>query len=231
MKRAAPSQNKTPLLSFETLKTKQRKIREKFPSDHGLRVHRGLSWLNRAESAGKDHDAAFIFYWIAFNALYADDKGEITNVGVRSAFDDYFTKVVPLDVNQRIYDAIWTKFSGSIRLILDNRYVFQPFWSFQNKVPGNDNWEERFEKNKKRTQIALKSKDTKTILKALFDRLYVLRNQLIHGGSTWNSSVNRSQVKDGASILAFLVPLFIDIMMDNPQESWGAPYYPIADPK
>ena len=229
MKRAAIPHIKKSALSFDALKAKQRKIRNKFPSDHGLRVHRGLSWLNRAESAGKDHDAAFIFYWIAFNALYADDKGEITNIGVRSAFDDYFTKIVSLDVSQRIYEAIWTKFSGPIRMILDNRYVFQPFWSFQNRVPGNDDWEERFIKNKKRTQTALRGKDTKAILKTLFDRLYVLRNQMIHGGSTWNSSVNRAQVKDGASILAFLVPLFIDLMMDNPEMPWGAPYYPIVD--
>ena len=42
-------------------------------------------------------------------------------------------------------------------------------------------------------------------------------------------SVNRNQVKDGARILAFLVPLFIDIMMDNPRVDWGAPYYPVVE--
>jgi hypothetical protein len=46
---------------------------------------------------------------------------------------------------------------------------------------------------------------------------YVLRNQLVHGGSTWNSGVNSAQVRDGAEILGFLMPLFIDIMMDNPK--------------
>ena len=34
----------------------------------------------------------------------------------------------------------------------------------------------------------------------VFDRLYVLRNQLVHGGSTWNSGINRTQVRDGAAI-------------------------------
>ena len=67
------------------------------------------------------------------------------------------------------------------------------------------------------------------ILTCLFDRLYVLRNQLVHGGATWNSSVNRQQVGDGARIMAFLVPLFIDIMMDHPQSDWGAPYYPVVE--
>ena len=64
------------------------------------------------------------------------------------------------------------------------------------------------------------------VLSILFDRLYVLRNQLVHGGATWNGSVNRAQVGDGARIMAFLVPLFVSLMLENPGEPWGAPRYP-----
>ena len=66
------------------------------------------------------------------------------------------------------------------------------------------------------------------VLSNVFDRLYVLRNQLVHGGSTWNSDINRDQVRDGAAILEFLVPVFVDVMMDNPQEDWGRPFYPVV---
>ena len=223
------SNSKKNNLSFEALKAKQRKIRAAFPADHGLRVHRALSWLQRAELAGKDTDAAFIFYWIAFNAAYADDRGEVTALGERRCFDDYFEKTLKLDLGQEIYGAIWKKFALSIRVFLENRYVFQPFWNFKNGLPGNQDWEARFEKGIRRTKDALREKDTKAILVTLFDRLYVLRNQLVHGGATWGSSVNRSQVRDGASILSFLVPVFIDLMMDNPDVSWGEPYYPLVD--
>ena len=216
-------------LRFEGLKAKQRKIRSGFPPDHGLRVHRALSWLQRAGLAGKDHDAAFIFYWIAFNSAYADDRGEVTPLGERRCFDDYFEKILKLDAGQAIYGAIWKKFASSVRVFLDNRYVFQPFWNFRNGIAGNSDWEERFDKSIRRTQVALRDKDTKAILVTLFDRLYVLRNQLVHGGATWNSSANRSQVRDGAAILLFLVPVFINLMMDHPDVDWGAPYYPVVD--
>ena len=76
---------------------------------------------------------------------------------------------------------------------------------------------------------ALVAKDTKLILSTVFDRLYVLRNQIIHGGATWNSSVNRSQIKEGAEILAFLVPVFVTLMMDNPNTKWGPPLYPVVE--
>ena len=33
-----------------------------------LRMHRALSWLQRAEAAGSDDDIAFISLWIGFNA-------------------------------------------------------------------------------------------------------------------------------------------------------------------
>mgnify|MGYP001439560312 FL=1 len=56
----------------------------------------------------------------------------------------------------------------------------------------------------------------------------MLRNQLIHGGATWGSSVNRQQVKDGARILEFLLPLFLEVMMGNPDEDWGNPSYPVV---
>jgi hypothetical protein len=62
-----------------------------------------------------------------------------------------------------------------------------------------------------------------------FDRLYTLRNQLVHGGSTWNSSVNRGQVTDGARILGDIVPIIIHLMMENPRQLWGDPCYPVVE--
>ena len=70
--------------------------------------------------------------------------------------------------------------------------------------------------------------DTGRILLVVFDRLYVLRNQLVHGGATWNSSINRAQVKDGAAVLGWLLPVFIDIMLENPDQDWGKPFYPVV---
>lgn len=36
------------------------------------------------------------------------------------------------------------------------------------------------------------------------------------------------QMRDGTAILAFLVPVFIDLMMDAPDQDWGAPFYPVV---
>ena len=218
-------------LTFEKLKRKQRRIRGDFSELIGLRIHRCLSWLDRAEQEGEDYDAVFIFLWISFNAAYAEEIFESIKLGQRSAFDDYFENLIKLDNKSRIYDAVWEHFPQAIRVFLNNKYIFQPFWKHQNKVDGYQDWEERFEASKRRFNTALVEKNTKVVLTMLFDRLYVLRNQLMHGGSTWNSTVNREQVTDGAKILAFLIPIFVDIMMDNHTSNWGSPYYPVVGKK
>ncbi|MBY6139310.1 hypothetical protein KUV26_07645 [Leisingera daeponensis] len=55
-------------LEHAALKAKQRAIREGFPETMGLRAHRAISWIGRAEACGEDDDARFIFLWIAFKA-------------------------------------------------------------------------------------------------------------------------------------------------------------------
>lgn len=220
---------KVEYLSFETLQKKKDKLGEDCPDAVSLRVHRALSWLQRAEVEMKndDPDAAFIFHWIAFNAIYAKDQSTDTE---RNRFKDYFEEVTALDAECRIIErAIRHKFRGPIRLLLNNKYVFQPFWNHHNQVSGFRDWEERFERSKCGARTALERGKTRVVLSILFDRLYVLRNQLLHGGATWKSSINREQVQDGSRIMAFLVPLFIDLMMEHPHEDWGAPsYYPVV---
>ena len=131
-------------LTHAILKAKQRELRAGFPETMGLRVHRSLSWIGRAEQA-TDDDGRFIFLWIAFNAAYADEE-ELQNAaaGERAAFASYFRKVVALDAGQRVYDAIWNNFSGPIPVLLDNRFVFNPFWQHHNGIVGFEEWDEWF---------------------------------------------------------------------------------------
>ena len=51
------------------------------------------------------------------------------------------------------------------------------------------------------------SQDTQKVMGIMFDRLYTLRNQLLHGGATWNSGVNRNQISQGAEIMGQVVPI------------------------
>ena len=214
--------------SHAQLKDKQRRIRANFPLEMGLRVHRALSWLDRAEQCTEDPDGQFIFLWIAFNAAYADET-EFQQIAPseRTSFKYFFEKIDTIDAEQRIYNAIWQQFSGPVRLLMENKFVFNSFWQHQNGIQGHEDWQDNFTSASKAFAQAFKAGDTPRVLAHVFDRLYVLRNQIIHGGATWNSGVNRRQMRDGAAILGFLIPVFVDLMIDHPEQDWGKPFYPV----
>ena len=113
--------------------------------------------------------------------------------------------------------------------LLNNQFIFGPFWNFQNGHEGFDDWEVKFNESKSIALKALQNKNTLVILEILFDRLYTLRNQILHGGATWNGKINRSQITDGQSIISFLIPNFLEIMMDNQNENWGKLVFPVVE--
>ena len=213
-------------MDYESLKTRQRAERHAHHPNLVLRVHRALSWLKAAEQRADDPDGRFIFLWIAFNAAYAEDIDEQSRLPEQETYRSFLRKLIELDGKDRIAGLVWTEFSSSIRLLLDNKFVFQDFWSFHNGKVSEEDWQRRFATARKAAQRALASHDTVTVLGVALARIYTLRNQLIHGGATWNSSVNREQIRDCTNLMAKLVPLVIEIMLDNPSTSWGPACYP-----
>lgn len=213
--------------SLIILTKKLKATRSMNPDVLNLRIHRALSWLEQAECT-EDLDGKFIYYWIAFNAIYAQDFGNGMKAVDKGLFVQFIHKLCVLDSNNIIYQLVWKTYSGSIRVLLHNKFTFQPFWDYHNGLLEKQEWEQQFETNKKRAINALSQQDTPTILTTLFYHIYTLRNQIVHGGATHGSSVNREQLKDACRILGSLLPVIIAIMLEHPTEQqWGKPFYPV----
>jgi len=210
------------------LKDLHRSKRENYTDEFSIRIHRSLSWINRAEKQNEDLDSRFIFYWIAFNAAYTGSQLNSFSNSEKHTYKEFLEKILKHDQKEYVYNAIWNEFSGSVRNLLDNKFIFSSFWNYENGHEGFDDWEEKFIQSKSIVFKALQNKNTLLILEILFDRLYTLRNQIMHGGSTWNGQVNRSQVTDGQSIISFLIPNFLEIMMNNQNEDWGRISFPLV---
>lgn len=213
-------------ISHAELKARQRIEREGWPEFLSLRVHRALSWLKRAELCD-DEDGRFVFLWISFNAAYANERGEYRLPETRR-LGDFLQRLVELDPDNALENVIWGQFPGPVRVLLNNRFVFQPYWDHVNRLPESEDWEQRFASANRAASAALSNRDTGKVLGIVFARLYTLRNQIVHGGATWNSSVNRDQLRDANAIMGALVPHVIRIMMDNANEHWGEPCYPVV---
>ncbi|MGI2260288.1 hypothetical protein [Shewanella sp. GXUN23E] len=215
-------------VDFQALKRRHRAQRDGYPQALSLRLHRSLSWLDNAEQHHQDVDSAFIFYWIAFNAAYGYEAEPAYRSGESQAFRQFLEKIVDLDSHGRLEKLVWQQFSGPIRVLLDNQYIFQPFWEYQQQRISELEWRSRFDNAKTSVHQAMASRQTAQVLGIICHRLYTLRNQLIHGGATWHSGINRDAMRDCHAVMAALVPTILIIMMDNPDTLWGPPAYPVV---
>jgi hypothetical protein len=214
-------------MNYQTLKARHRAERDTHHLNLSLRVHRALSWLDRAERLTDDSDGRFIFLWISFNAAYASEIDERYRLSEQDTFRSFLKKLIELDGKSRFEQLVWTEFSGSIRLLLENPYVFYDFWSHQKGEITGDEWKRRFSVANAAVKKALSRRDTETVLSVVLSRIYTLRNQLMHGGATWNSSVNRDQIRDCVNLLGKLTPLTIEVMLDHPEALWGDACFPV----
>lgn len=209
------------------LKARQRAERDSYPENLSLRVHRALSWLDRAEQ-DEDPDSRFIFLWIAFNAAYATEIDDRVHLNEQATFNGFMEKLCDLDGEKRIGELVWKAYPSAIRVLLDNPYVFSSFWDHQKGYLTEAQWKQSFDGVKKAAHSAVAQQNTPVVLSIVFIRIYTLRNQIMHGGATWNGSVNREQIRDCVAILADLVPVVIEVIMDNPGALSGEASCPVV---
>jgi hypothetical protein len=58
-------------------------------------------------------------------------------------------------------------------MLLQNRYVFNPFWQHHNGIGCFEDWEERFNASARGFAQSLEAQDTVRVLSFVFDRLDV----------------------------------------------------------
>jgi len=215
-----------PPVSAAILNARLKQDEQQYPEPSRIRLHRAISWLARAEYEAADLDAQFIFLWVAFNAAYAremeDGKAECERLR------RFIDALIEVDLGHRLHTLVFEQFTGPIRTLIENRFVFAPFWEALRTLDSSGRWERRFARSRKAALASVMNGETAKVLSIVFDRLYVLRNQLVHGGATWNSGLNRTQVRDGAHIMQAIVPTLIELMLDNPQVDFGAILYPVV---
>src|SRR5690606_35883841 len=162
--------------------------------------------------------------WIALNAAYAHEFGfeERELVQIRR----FIAVLVEHDLEQRLHAVLFRQFSGPIRTLIDNRFVYEPFWRALREHDGSGRWERQFSDSREIAMRTVLEKRVDVLLQVILDRLYMLRNQLVHGGTTWASSVNRAQLRDGVAILGTLVPVILALMVEMKDVDLGQEIFP-----
>lgn len=213
--------------THDQLKLALKSKRDQFSDTHNTRLHRAISWIKCAAGQQYDVDLQLISLWIAFNACYAVDQGGSESLAERFAFQGFVEKLVQHDTQKKIYACLWETYSGPVKALIKNPYVYSGFWQAKREDIESDAWRSQFDALSVSALNHLSRQNVPELLSIVLDRLYVLRNQLIHGGATYGSQVNREQVQDGVQLLSSLVPIMVGIMLEADEGLWGEIYYPV----
>ena len=204
---------------MESLRAKNEGLRGNDKANLKIRMHRALSWTERGqkEMERNDPDAAFIFHWIGFDAICSS---RYRHQASKDKIEKFLGKAVAEDRDSSIYNLVIVSESKTILNLAANAYVFKRFWNHYYKKADSPDWADSLIGcvNQTIRHLERGKHGTLSTLKILFGRLTELRNQLVHGGATWEGYVNRDQVRDGAKMMSRLLPVFLDLVVDNPNK-------------
>ena len=125
------------------------------------RLYRAISWLKSAKINDVNLDLKFISLWIALNACYAVDLNGISSKPEKAKLRDFTSSLVKFD-RTRLYNLFWEKFSGPVRLLIENRYVFEKFWEYNRGEI--DNYEVAFNKSISKALDCLAKQDIEGLM-------------------------------------------------------------------
>ena len=196
------------------------------------RMRRANSWLSKSKRA-KSSAERFIFLWIAFNAAYGrrcplDGSRPKEIHRLKEFFDD----ILKLDKRRLIRTTLKSQYanSGPVRRLLENKYVYSEYWKYVRNEPTEFS-PRRFRERADEMGKALEWGRFSEALMEVFDRLYTLRIQIVHGGVTYGKGAGGKQLRDGSRVMGLLVPLILDVMRDDitkkrSTSTWGRIDYP-----
>jgi hypothetical protein len=175
-----------------------------------LRIVRAHSWL-RAALTADDLDAKFIFLWIGFNALYGQ---EFTADRVDRAC---FLERIQRDESGTIYQALLAQ-RDSVFDLLGLEFLYREYW----REGYTDALAETIVRNQLAVEMTWAAGRSETCLPAIFECLYELRNQILHGSAKFGSSKNRDSLEAAVPILKELLPAFCAVVKRSVADhEWG----------
>ncbi len=190
--------------------------------DFQIRVHRSLSWLERALELDETEqpEGRLLYSWIALSALYSywdTQAGHPARESeARRSFVEMLTKV---DTGGRLAEKI-RELERDILWLLENKFLDPRFWKDPDE-PGNT-------RAKYHRGVRLyHDRAWGPILEFTLERIAVLRGQIVHGAATRGSRLNRESLRRCRKVLESLLPVVLQLIIEHrADDNWPPLCYP-----
>lgn len=193
--------------------------------NYQIRVHRALSWWDRAAELDADEnpEGRLLFAWIAFNALYGswDDNGG-GPARDRECWGAFLSTALTWDRNGLLVSSL-SEMRDPVLELLNNKYLDAQFWRRRDTYGGS-------QRAYYLGQSLYAERRWGELLVLVFDRIYVLRSQIVHGAATRNSSLNRATLRKVLELLESLLGPILEIAVEHGAHgAWPTLCYPPVD--
>ena len=194
-----------------------------------VRLHRSLSWAQQMETHQEEDrvDEAFLCSWIALNALFARWDDDLQQcLPERQSMQRLIDQCLILD-QDRILLKCLQDLHWHIEQLLSNKYLDTRFW----RELDQDKNEHQADDFSKRYEFFLR-KGQGVLLSQTLLKVYLMRNQLMHGAATYNSDMNRHTLLLCSHIVDQLLRRFLFLLTDGYKPSidlGGLPYPPVKE--
>ncbi|QDV07328.1 hypothetical protein Poly30_28520 [Planctomycetes bacterium Poly30] len=196
--------------------TKAKLVKEDRDEPLRIRVHRACKALKQAErieASSKSRsatDAALVFRWVALNSLYGRWNSEYGSpMKDRIALDHFTTQACQVDQAGRIAASLET-LTHEAKELLESPFLISHFWrsgEWDNVRP-NRGLSAKF-----RNEL-LEGRPSAAVHRLLI-AVYFLRCQIIHGGATLGSGMNRVTVEPAARVVRLLSSQLVAVVVDH----------------
>lgn len=189
-----------------------------------IRFHRACSWLQRCEEIQSEDalDSSLLSLWTAFNALYGQWDGERQEPSPDiSCWSHFLERMLELDKDELIQRRL-EEHKRLVITLFDDEYLSRYFWQ-----DPSDQRAKRVRRSKFEAQTWYAELNWLMILERVFERIYLLRCQVVHGASTYNGNLNRTTVRRCVLMLDHFLRTFLEIWAQwGAEEDWGIMCYP-----
>lgn len=188
-----------------------------------VRFHRACSWLQLAEELTEtDLDLALLGQWVAFNALYGQwDHGAREPVADVPCWKHFLERMASLDEGKHIVDAL-VQNKPLVMAVLEDHHLSRHFWQEPSEKRAGQSRKTWFDA---RTWYVMDN--WAPLLDRVFERIYFLRCQLVHGAASHNSSLNRKAIQNCTQLMDQLLRVFLRVWAEyGADEDWGILCYP-----
>jgi hypothetical protein len=186
-----------------------------------IRFHRACSWMRRAEQATKDDlDFALLSHWIAFNSLYGQWDHEAKEPQPDNfCWRRYLERMLALDKGNHVVDTL-VENKPLVISIFEDEFLSRCFWQEPTGKRASQS---------KKTMYDARTWFIQGNWLLILDRLYLLRCQLVHGASTFNSSMNRTAIRHCFQAMDHLMRAFLQVWINFGSDQEVMCYLPLKD--